>query len=302
MRAFILLVLAIGCSWAADAKPDPAREELTRIKKELDDSGTQPGKSVDVAKLRKPLADLSAFIEAQKDPKNDNVLVARLTRYQIYHRQGRMQEAEADLQAVIDSGSHSPYVQGAVSELAAVYASENRADDLDKLAGAASGFGVSPDFIQQMRRISASLRLEVGRPFPDVELVDLRGKRQRIADYRGKLLLLHVWATWSEPSLHELPRLQQAYSALHDRGFEIISVSLDDDHGRLVQVLNERAISWPQCCDEKSWDGAIVSQLGIQTVPELYLIGPDGRLLAKDIHPEQLDLATLIDRLVPIPK
>ena len=70
-----------------------------------------------------------------------------------------------------------------------------------------------------------------GRRAPDFEAFDLDGTPKRLSDYRGKVLLVNVWATWCPPCQEEMPSMQRLYQEISDDDFEILAVSVDAPMG-----------------------------------------------------------------------
>src|SRR6185437_7713491 len=77
----------------------------------------------------------------------------------------------------------------------------------------------------------------VGRPAPATDVKDIDGKAFRFEDLKGKYVLVDFWATWCAPCLAELPRVQAAHAKYRAKGFEIVSVSLDETKGPVVDFV-----------------------------------------------------------------
>ena len=75
-------------------------------------------------------------------------------------------------------------------------------------------------------------KLAVGSQFPEFNVQDLSGKPLALSDYKGKVTLIDFWATWCGPCIAELPHVIEAYEKHHDKGFEIIGISLDQESDR----------------------------------------------------------------------
>jgi thiol-disulfide isomerase/thioredoxin len=91
--------------------------------------------------------------------------------------------------------------------------------------------------------------LKPGVVFPDFNEKDLAGEPLSIAKFKGKVVLVDFWATWCGPCRGELPNVLAAYKKYHDKGFEIIGISLDRDENALKSFIKENGMVWPQYFD-----------------------------------------------------
>ncbi len=133
--------------------------------------------------------------------------------------------------------------------------------------------------------------LKPGVPFPDFTETDLDGKPISIAAYKGKVVLVDFWATWCGPCVAELPTVLKAYEKYHDKGFEIIGISLDSDKEKLTSFIKQKNMPWQQFFDGKGWQNKLAGQYGINSIPATYLLDKDGKIIAKGLRGEALDTA-----------
>jgi thiol-disulfide isomerase/thioredoxin len=148
-------------------------------------------------------------------------------------------------------------------------------------------FGASPNLKQ---KVQAELKRldKVGKPAPQFAAVDLKGSPIRLASAQGKYVLIDFWATWCAPCIAELPRLQAAYAKYHDSGFEIISISLDENKSAVTDFVKARNIPWPQIHNATS-SADLVDAFGVITIPAVYLIDPQGTIIRLDLRGKALD-------------
>lgn len=85
--------------------------------------------------------------------------------------------------------------------------------------------------------LSGKPRLGKGAVAPDFSLPGLDGKKIILADYKGKVVFLNIWATWCPPCVQEMPSMEKLYQALNGEGFEILAVSIDAPGGKLYFLL-----------------------------------------------------------------
>ena len=73
-----------------------------------------------------------------------------------------------------------------------------------------------------------------------------------------------------------------AYQKYHDKGFEIVGISFDQDKGALEKYVADNKMPWPQYFDGKGWENAIGTRFGIDSIPAMWLIGKDGVVVTQD--------------------
>ena len=122
---------------------------------------------------------------------------------------------------------------------------------------------------------AADLKPWTGGPAPGLELSDLDNRVHRLADYRGKVVLVNFWATWCGPCRDEMPSIQELKRKLAGRPFVVLAVNLDEPESRIRKFLQEVKIDFTILLDperkvSKQWDARIL--------PASYVVGADGRI------------------------
>ncbi len=127
-----------------------------------------------------------------------------------------------------------------------------------------------------------------GSKFPDFEVQDIDGKPLSIGNYKGKIVMLDFWATWCGPCVHELPNVVSVYGKYHDKGFEIIGISLDQDKEKLTSFLKEKNVTWAQYFDGQGWQNKLASKYGITSIPSTFLLDKEGKIIGVGLRGEEL--------------
>jgi thiol-disulfide isomerase/thioredoxin len=130
----------------------------------------------------------------------------------------------------------------------------------------------------------------VGKQFPPVALPDQSGKEVGISSLMGKITLIEFWASWCYPCRQDNPRLLKLYQKYKDSGFQIISISIDQNTGAWLQAVRKDKLTWPQFIDVgPAYAGKASRLYGIGNVPANFLINADGKIIFQRMDVEQLE-------------
>jgi len=141
-------------------------------------------------------------------------------------------------------------------------------------------------FAGTMRRLSLP-----GKPMEITGTLLKSGKPFDQKSLAGKVVLVDFWATWCGPCVAEIPNVLEQYQKYHDKGFEVVGVSLDQDREALEKFVAEQKIPWPILFEQSEGDGwqhPLATFYGISGIPTVILIGRDGNVITLDARGEKL--------------
>jgi peroxiredoxin len=110
---------------------------------------------------------------------------------------------------------------------------------------------------------------------PPLELRDLNDRVHRLADYRGKVVLINFWATWCEPCREEMPAMQALKSKLGGKPFVVLAVNVAESEVRVADFLRTMPLDFTVLHDR---DSAVMKAWRVKALPSSFVIGPDGRI------------------------
>ena len=116
-----------------------------------------------------------------------------------------------------------------------------------------------------------------GEPL-DIKFQAVDGRHVDLSKMQGKVVLVDFWATWCGPCVGEIPHVKAAYEKYRAKGFEVVGISLDQDHARLDEFTKAHGMMWPQYFDGKGWSNTIGTRFGIRSIPAMWLVDKNGNL------------------------
>jgi cytochrome c biogenesis protein CcmG, thiol:disulfide interchange protein DsbE len=122
---------------------------------------------------------------------------------------------------------------------------------------------------------AAELKRWDGGATPELALEDLAGKQHKLADYRGKVVLVNFWATWCEPCRAEMPSMDRLRGSLEGKPFAVLAVNLAEPLSRIEKFVDATPVRFPLLRDR---DGSAAKAWKAKLLPASFLIGRDGRI------------------------
>ena len=146
----------------------------------------------------------------------------------------------------------------------------------------------SPLGKRTLEKLAASKKGQAGVKVTDFTQNDLNGTPFTLSSLRGKYVLVDFWASWCGPCRAESPNLVKAYEQLKNKNFEVVGVSLDENKGAWEAAVKKDGLPWIQVCDMKGWKNDVAMLYGVNSVPQNFLIDPNGVIIARDLRGEGL--------------
>jgi thiol-disulfide isomerase/thioredoxin len=127
------------------------------------------------------------------------------------------------------------------------------------------------------------------------------GVQVDLANYRGRVVLVDFWATWCGPCMAEMPTVKAVYAKYRDQGFEVIGISLDGGGitkgiqsgvkttEDFLAFLQREQMPWPQHFTNQGWKNEFAQRFGIKSIPAIFLIGRDGKVVSTEARGESLE-------------
>lgn len=143
--------------------------------------------------------------------------------------------------------------------------------------------------LYDMGKVILKPSLQIGDIMPNPVLKTLDGKPLKLSDFRGKYILLDFWATWCGPCIAEVPNLKDVYETFGgDSRLVMISLSLDEDTAAPKAFVRDKKIPWTQVFLGDWGQDTVTKALEVNFIPSIWLIGPDGRIVSRNLRGQKI--------------
>ena len=139
--------------------------------------------------------------------------------------------------------------------------------------------------------LSKRSKVAIGSKAPEFSAPNPEGEQISLKDSMGKVTLIDFWAAWCKPCRVENPNIVKTYNKYHDKGFNIIGVSLDREaqKDKWIQAIKDDNLTWPQVSNLKFWQDPVAQLYGVQAIPAQFILDENGVIVAKNLRGDALD-------------
>ncbi len=158
-----------------------------------------------------------------------------------------------------------------------------------------------PSVIEFEKNLLRFAAVGIGKLAPNFISTSSNGEKVSLEQFRGKYLLLEFWASWCIPCRAENPTVVKAYNKFHNKNFDILSFSLDKsgEQGKTawLKAIKDDGMIWNNVSDLEFWNSPIAAMYAVKAVPQNFLIGPDGKIIATNLRGPALEKA--LEKIFP---
>lgn len=202
----------------------------------------------------------------------------------VLFKTGKPAEAEAKVREAMKLRRS----ENSLTHLAEILRARNLADEADRFA------------LEAKNTYAENIKKQFKNdPLKDFELSTIDGRKVKLSDLKGKIVMVNFWAMWCKPCIAEMPLFAKAYEKYKERGFEILAISVDqaEDHPKVASFVAQKKINFPILYDE-----SVARQYDVISYPTTFFIGKQGTIRYKNtglnVQTAERDLDIIIEELM----
>ncbi|MBU6158418.1 MAG: TlpA family protein disulfide reductase [Bacteroidetes bacterium] len=170
-----------------------------------------------------------------------------------------------------------------------LYSFFQQPDPLDRRFDALDAAVKKSYYGRMMEKIISENKVgSIGSVAPDFTQTDTSGNPVSLQSFRGKYVLVDFWASWCGPCRMENPNLVQAFQKYKAKNFTVLGVSLDRAKEPWLQAIAQDQLQWTHLSDLKFWSNDVARMYKISSIPQNFLLDPEGKIIAKNLRGEEL--------------
>jgi len=144
--------------------------------------------------------------------------------------------------------------------------------------------------IEQQKQELSNAGISIGKPAPELDFPDVNGNNISLSSLKGKVILLDFWASWCGPCRKENPFVVNLYNKYKTKGFEIYSLSLDNNKDKWINAIQQDGLIWKNhVSDLKGWQSAGAAKYMVRSIPQTFLIDKNGIIIDIGLRGEALE-------------
>ncbi len=151
--------------------------------------------------------------------------------------------------------------------------------------------------------LESSMATAIGSMAPEFTAPNPEGNMLSLKEMKGKVTIIDFWAAWCGPCRRENPNVVKVYKKYHEKGLEIIGVSLDgnprqkDAKGEWLAAIEKDGLTWNHVSNLNYFNDPVAKQYNIQSIPATFILDADGKIIAKNLRGSELEakIAELLD-------
>ncbi len=216
-------------------------------------------------------------------------------------RDSKNEEAEADAveNYVTASKAHRveliDYIEKHIGSSFALYGTVLRwtgDDNVDRLDKLVTGFAKKRPSLRATKvmqeKVDRFKNVAIGAAAPDLSARTPNGEELSLRDIEADYILIDFWASWCGPCISQVPDLKKVYRDFKDKGFEILSVSIDAREEKWLSAISKHQLDWKHISDLKGWKSELAEGYNVTFIPFNLIIDGEGNIVAKNMHSQTL--------------